>query len=210
MKEKIKKTIIFDFDGVIIDSLNIKTQAFETLYKKYGKKISLKAKEYHKKNEGISRFEKFKYINKNYLKKKNININNLNIKYSKIIINKILKKKITYGFLIFLKENLNKYNFFISSSSPEIELKNIIKMKKLNKFFIDSYGFPPNKYKQIKFIINKYNLKKNEVYYVGDTINDYEVCKKININFIGFTRFNKIKKNNLLKINNFNNLKGYI
>ena len=67
-----KKTLIFDFDGVIIDTASIKTEAFYKLFRKYGSNIAKKAKNYHLENEGISRFEKFEYIINKFLKKKNM------------------------------------------------------------------------------------------------------------------------------------------
>ena len=56
------KAVIFDFDGVICDSVNIKTEAFVELYSNYHKSISDSVKNYHLKYGGISRFEKIKYI----------------------------------------------------------------------------------------------------------------------------------------------------
>ena len=56
------KSIIFDFDGVILNSNNIKAEAFGELYNKYGKKIENKVVEYHYENLGISRIEKIKYL----------------------------------------------------------------------------------------------------------------------------------------------------
>ena len=55
-----KKALVFDFDGVILDSNHIKDETFFVLYKKYGKKFSNYVLNHHKKNRGISRFEKFK------------------------------------------------------------------------------------------------------------------------------------------------------
>ena len=44
--------IIFDFDGVIINSHKIKTLAFYNIFKSYGKNIGLKARKFHTKNIG--------------------------------------------------------------------------------------------------------------------------------------------------------------
>ena len=65
-----KINIIFDFDGVIINSHKTKTLAFYHIFKVYGKKIALKAKKFHLSNIGKSRYFKFNYIFKNILKLK--------------------------------------------------------------------------------------------------------------------------------------------
>ena len=61
-KQNMIKTIIFDFDGVILESLDVKTEAFKKLYQPYGPSISNKVVENHLENEGISRYEKIKIL----------------------------------------------------------------------------------------------------------------------------------------------------
>ena len=53
--------IIFDFDGVVLESLNVKTNAFKKLYEPYGSDISKKVVEHHLENGGVSRFDKIKF-----------------------------------------------------------------------------------------------------------------------------------------------------
>jgi beta-phosphoglucomutase-like phosphatase (HAD superfamily) len=64
--------IIFDFDGVILNSHKIKTKAFYKIFESYGKNIANKAVKFHKQNIGKSRYFKFKFILQNIIKKKNI------------------------------------------------------------------------------------------------------------------------------------------
>ena len=64
------KSIILDFDGVILDSNNIKEKAFANLYSIYGKNIRKKVVVYHKKYHGVSRYNKIKYFHEKFLKKK--------------------------------------------------------------------------------------------------------------------------------------------
>ena len=55
------KAIAFDFDGVLVESSNIKTDAFRRLFSDYPDKVD-ELVEYHKKNMGISRYVKFQYF----------------------------------------------------------------------------------------------------------------------------------------------------
>ena len=70
------KTIIFDFDGVILDSNKAKGQAFVKLFKNQNQNIKKKIYDFHINNIGKSREYKIKHIIKNILKKK-ISKNNL-------------------------------------------------------------------------------------------------------------------------------------
>tara|TARA_Y100001970_G_C14221031_1_gene852674 strand:+ start:1854 stop:2486 length:633 start_codon:yes stop_codon:yes gene_type:complete len=207
-----KKTIIFDFDGVIIDSSSIKADAFNKLFSRYGKSIGIKARNYHIENEGIPRIEKFNYINKYLLNSiKKHSLDELNKKYSKIVLDKILKKNLSYGFKKFLNKFNQEINFYISSSAPGNELNYIIKNKKINNFFKVISGYPPKKNIQIKKILINDKLNTKNVYYVGDTEHDYKISKKLNLNFIGYIRYgNKFKHRNINMVNSFNEIAKYI
>ena len=51
------EAIIFDFDGVLVESVDVKTRAFASLYEKYGQKVVAQVEDYHLNNGGIARFE---------------------------------------------------------------------------------------------------------------------------------------------------------
>ena len=70
------KNIFWDFDGVIKDSLEIKTNAFYQLFQEYGIDIANKVKEHHLLNGGMSRYEKMPI----YLKWSGCQVTDQNIK----------------------------------------------------------------------------------------------------------------------------------
>ena len=133
------KTFIFDFDGVILDSLSCKTDAFFQMYTPYGKEIALKVKEHHIQNGGMSRFEKFKYWHENYLNKEitDQEIKNLSDEFSKIVSDKVVRSKQIKGSFEFIRNHSKDYNFFIISGTPDQEIKKITKELKINKYFIE-------------------------------------------------------------------------
>jgi beta-phosphoglucomutase-like phosphatase (HAD superfamily) len=56
------KAIIFDFDGVIVESVDIKTKAFAKLFESESQDVVEEIVSYHLQHTGVSRFEKFQYI----------------------------------------------------------------------------------------------------------------------------------------------------
>ena len=52
------EVVFWDFDGVIKDSVDIKTQAFESLFLPYGSEVVARVRSHHVINGGMSRFEK--------------------------------------------------------------------------------------------------------------------------------------------------------
>ena len=202
-------TIIFDFDGVIINSLDAKNSAFKSLFKNYGKKFQKKVEHFHNQNLGISRYVKIKRIYQELLNK-NINnkfIDKLADNFSKIVFKKVIKSRLNYGVIKFLKKKQFKYDFFIASATPDDELKSIIKNKRITKYFKNIYGTPMTKEKIIDKIIKNYKYKKKELVFIGDSKHDLISSQKANIKFIGKINNNQNNFNQkIIYFHNFNTL----
>jgi len=179
------KAIIFDFDGVIIESAEIKTRAFELLFAGYPDKVK-EIIAYHKKNMGISRYIKFQYIYKMIL---GLEISpseeiSLGERFSQIALGEILKAPFVPGAIEFLSQNKERYTFYIASGTPEEELRNIVKQRNIEKFFQEVHGTPKQKTEIIDEILGKYLFNKKEVVFVGDAKSDQLAAKKAGVNFI--------------------------
>ena len=180
------KAIIFDFDGVICESVDVKTEAFRKLFLNYPEHLDQIIK-YHVKNGGLSRFKKFEFIYRDFFKKK-LTANEsarLGKNFQEYSLEGVIKSAFVKGAKGFLKKYHTKFSLFIVSGTPEKEMNFILKKRKLEKYFKNVYGSPQTKVKLIKRILKRYHLKKDEVIFVGDSINDYEGAWKAGIKFIG-------------------------
>ena len=61
------KTILWDFDGVILDSMKIKGDGFIELFKDNAESELKQIEAYHYENGGVSRFDKIRYFYHNIL-----------------------------------------------------------------------------------------------------------------------------------------------
>jgi D-3-phosphoglycerate dehydrogenase len=176
---KFLKTFIFDFDGVILDSISCKTEAFYQIYLKYGKEIADKVKQFHIKNGGMSRFEKFKYWHENYLNTKisDKEINDLSNKLSNIVFEKVVRSKQIEGSFEFIRKHSKNYNFFIVSGTPHEEIKKIAKDIKIEKYFIEILGSPTSKDQWCRHLLKKYKLEPSQTIFLGDAISDFNAAK---------------------------------
>ena len=86
------KGIIFDFDGVIAESVQVKTDAFAALYVTYGKDIVDRVVEHHESNGGMSRFEKIKIYHGLFLNKTITEgeITDLANQFSELVVEKVI------------------------------------------------------------------------------------------------------------------------
>ena len=201
--------VIFDFDGVILNSHIIKAEGFYQIFKIFGKNHAKQAQKYHLSKSGISRYKKFTYIKKNILKNNKIKNNQINKNFKNYSLKKILNFKINVKLLKFLKSNYKKYEFYISTGSPQKEIIYILKKKKLYQFFRKIYGSPSTKIEHIK----KIKKKNKKSIFIGDSLDDFKAAKKTSINFLlKIHRQNKKEfgKMNINKILNYDNLEKKI
>ena len=203
--------IIFDFDGVIVNSHKIKTRAFFETFKSYGKKIAYDAQKFHEKNIGKSRYYKFKFIIKKFLKKKikKSEIKILDQKFDNFTKKKINNLKPSKYLLNFFQKKKNVYNFYISTGTPQKKINEILEKKKLKKYFKKIYGGPKSKTSHIK------EIKKNHLktLFIGDSYEDFLASNKTKIFFVlklnsENSRFRKKIKSK--KINSFKNFEKII
>tara|TARA_B110000503_G_C7128643_1_gene405827 strand:- start:1104 stop:1748 length:645 start_codon:yes stop_codon:yes gene_type:complete len=204
------KAIIFDYDGVIAESVNVKTLAFAELYKPYGSDIVQKVIKHHEANGGISRYEKFKIYHKKYLREDidQLKIEDLANKFSNLVLQKVIDSSYVTGVYDFISSNYQKYDFHISTGTPTGEIETILKRKSLRKFFKEVYGSPEKKDLHIKKILKIRGYKNSEVVFIGDALSDRDAAKNNHIYFIGrYTTVEEIKKEKFL-INDFSEIEN--
>lgn len=203
-----KSCLIFDFDGVICDSVNVKTQAFLDLYKGYDVSILDQIKNFHLQNGGISRYEKIKYFEEKILNRNLTNEQHMILvsKFSEIVFSKVIDSNFILGSLEFLKRSKRSFKIFLCTATPQFEIEKILKFKKINKYFDAVYGSPDDKYVLFNKILSNQNVNVNEMIYFGDSFSDYEVANYFNIDFIGITNDFAVFPEEVIKFQNFHNL----
>ena len=56
------RCLVFDCDGVLLDSVPAKTQAFARLARPYGQEAEKRFVQFHQSHGGVSRYEKFAWF----------------------------------------------------------------------------------------------------------------------------------------------------
>lgn len=205
------KAIIFDFDGVLVESVDIKTKAFARLFCEYDEYIIDKIIAYHIKNGGVSRYEKFKYIFKYILYKQlsDTKLQMLGKEFSDIIIYNIIHASFVKGAEDFLEKYHKELDIYVASGTPEEELHTIIKKREMSIYFKGIYGSPRTKSDIIKDILEKNKYLKKELVVIGDSIQDYYGAVDNDIKFIGrITRDMKSPFTNCKTINDLSELEN--
>ncbi len=179
------KAIIFDFDGVIVESRDIKTEAFRQLFADYPDKVD-QIINYHLTNMGISRYVKFRYFYEQILGQK-LSTNKeaeLGERFSKLVLDEVLNASLVPGADTFLRENYGYFQFFIASGTPEEELRHIVTYRGLDSYFKGIYGAPRKKSEIIEYVLVKYDLSRGKVVFVGDADSDRVAAEQTGVHFV--------------------------
>ena len=129
------KVILFDFDGVLCECMDVKTQAFIELFQSYGEDVVKKIVQHHIENGGISRYEKIRYYYKEFLKKPitEEEVNKIAENFSKLVVEKVIASEWVRGAKDFLEKNYKKIDLFVVSGAPQQELDLVVKERKMGK-----------------------------------------------------------------------------
>jgi len=182
--------ILFDFDGVISDSMDIRDYGFREIVKSYDKELVDEFIKYHRYNGGLSRYVKIRYFYEEMLGESitEEKVNELAAQFSKIMRKHLVTPDIiiqeTYDYIASIYSDISLH---IVSGSDEQELNFLCRALRLDQFFITIEGSPTHKNDLVSGILEKYNYKPEEIILICDSINDYDAAE---VNGIGFYAYN--------------------
>jgi HAD superfamily hydrolase (TIGR01549 family) len=180
--------IFLDFDGVIVESVNLKTESYRELFSRYPDHFE-EILSYHHEQNALSRYIKFRYIYEKILNKPYSSEieHDLDKEFSKIVFGKVVSCPYVPGALDFLDFFLKKKPLYLVSATPEWELEKILTARNIRHFFTKAVGAPGMKTDHIQSILKSEQLRPDEVIYVGDMNEDMRIAKTLGIFFVGRT-----------------------
>lgn len=180
------RAIAFDFDGVLAESVDVKTRAYVSLFEEYGQDVVSKIVNYHMKNGGVSRFVKLRTIYDKILKKplSEDKFKSLSEQFSSIVVDKVVSAPWVEGAKEFLEKNKNRYLYFIVSGTPQEELRSIVRRRRMNQYFCEVLGSPKDKVALFQEVLPRFNLTPKETVFVGDAETDWNAAKNMGLPFL--------------------------
>jgi len=179
--------IIFDFDGVLVESNEIRFNGFRKLFKDYPLHQIEKLVRYSKANGGVSRYKKIKYFF-NVIRQQPISddaVLHWASQYSELVAQDVSEAQPVKGSLEFLEKYFNHFNFAIVSGSDQKELRIICEKRGIDHFFKIILGSPTEKKDNIASLLLELNWELDKSLYVGDSNNDWEAAKANKLDFVG-------------------------
>lgn len=207
------KTILWDFDGVIMDSMAVRDKGFEIVLQDYPQEQVSLLMDYHRKNGGLSRYNKFRYFFEEIRKETvtDAEIAILAENFSAVMLENLLDSSLLIeDSLSFIKDNYLKYLMHIVSGSDGNELRYICEHLGLSNYFVSIHGSPCPKKQLVKELIEVNNYHKEDMVLIGDSVNDYDAAEFNSISFIGYNNVDLkiISSNYIDNLTNYNDMES--
>lgn len=180
------KAMVFDFDGVILDSEQFKIATFKSLFTHYPDHLE-SIDTYNREHRGISRYEKFAYIFRNilHLPYNEVTGKKLGERYSQMLSQNLADTPLIQGVKEFLAQQ--HVPLFVASSSEVHEMQRVVEAKGISKYFTKLYGHPISKAEAIREVAASNNMEPSQVLFFGDAVADWKAAAETKADFIART-----------------------
>ncbi len=185
--------IVFDCDGIILDSVDVKTLAFGRVAEKaYGQAARDKLVAYHTLHGGVSRYEKFAWLvrgeeGREITPEESRAMGGDFVAYC---LEAVEKAPLVPGFAEVLDRWLGRVPMYVASGTPHEELVQVLTDRGLAPKFAGIYGTPPAKAGLLQTIVHKdAKVDPKAAVMIGDSKTDMDAAVIVGTLFYGRGEF---------------------
>jgi phosphoglycolate phosphatase-like HAD superfamily hydrolase len=181
------RAVVFDFDGVILESADVKTDAFCELYVDHGAEVVGRVREHHLANLGISRFKKFAWIAEHVLRQPLTDDASaaLGQRFSELALAKVFAAPFVPGAEAALGDlGARGLPLFVASGTPQDELDLIVLGRGLQPVFREVHGTPREKPEILRDLLARLGLGPDQLLFIGDGMSDYKAARATGVEFL--------------------------
>lgn len=187
------RTLIFDCDGVVLDSNRVKTKAFYRSALPYGEAAAAQLVTYHLENGGVSRYRKFSYFLDSVVAGLDgPDLESLLCAYQNYVQEGLRTCPVAPG-LGSLRAETSDARWLIVSGGDQEELRRIFERRGLDNFFDGGiFGSPDDKEKILAREIECKNIQFPALF-LGDSKYDYSAASAQCLDFIFLSKWTEVK-----------------
>ena len=179
--------IVFDCDGVILESVEAKTRAFARIGEGYGREAASRLVEYHLRHGGVSRFEKFIWLFEQVLRRtiSEAELAELGVRFAEYCLDEVNRSDFVSGIMEVLERWKGVVPMWVASGTPQRELEEVLAARGLVQYFTGICGTPPGKADLLRGILKKTGARPSETVMVGDSGTDQYAAEAVRCLFYG-------------------------
>lgn len=179
------KLVFWDFDGVIKDSVGVKTDAFVQLFRPYGVEVADRVRAHHEANGGVSRFEKFplylEWAGESVTKEK---VDGCCRRFYELVLHGVIDAPWVPGVEAILRDNLRQQEFVLVTATPQAEIEEILAAINLRACFSEVFGAPTSKKEAIRASLVARKLDASQCLMIGDAKADRDAALANDVPFL--------------------------
>lgn len=179
--------VVFDCDGVLLESVEVKTRAFGETVVEHGPAAVSRLLEYHAANGGVSRYKKFEWLYSEVLGRKitKPELHTLADRFKKLAFEGVMNAPMVPGSMQCIEALYGKTPMYVASGAPHEELIAVLEARGLSLYFEGMYGSPPDKKSLLQKIIKANGANPAETLMVGDSSTDLGAALSCGTKFFG-------------------------
>lgn len=187
-------TLVFDCDGVVLDSNKVKTQAFYQAALPYGEAAAQALADYHVANGGVSRYKKFAYFLENIATKSiaGVTLDTLLKSYADHVITGLLNCDIATD-LVELRERTPNMRWLIVSGGDQSELRSVFDQRGLSALFDGGIFGSPDIKEAILDREQSNGTITSPALFLGDSKYDYKAATGAKIDFVFMSNWSEVE-----------------
>ncbi len=179
------RLVFWDFDGVIKDSVAVKTKAFVQLFSPFGPDVAERVRSHHLAHGGMSRFQKMPlYLEWAGQRVSDTSVEEYCRRFSRAVLQCVVAAPWVPGVEQYLRANRHGQEFVLVTATPQGEIEIILQLIDLQGCFSAVFGAPTQKGDAIGQVLSRRCLPRSECLMVGDAIADLEAARCNRIPFL--------------------------
>ncbi len=183
----IPTAVFLDVDGVLIDSVDVKGEAFVETFDDFPHSAE-KVLAFHRAHGGLTREIKIRQILESLGDESpaESEISDRVSRFTDLVVQRVIDAAEIPGTYEFLREWSNRCPLYAVSATPDEELQRIMAARGLVPFFQSVRGWPPEKSGLVSQEIASGGFKASECIFVGDSNEDHRAARRASVPFIFF------------------------
>lgn len=179
--------LVFDCDGVILDSVPVKTRAFARLVEPYGPEARDRFVMYHTVHGGVSRYKKFAWFFREVLGREITEEESAawGRRFAEYALDEVRRCPLIPGVQDVLDAWRGRLPLYVCSGAPQEELNLVLRERRLDGYFAGIHGSPPAKAALLANIVRLAGVEPQATLMVGDAVTDRNAAEDVGARFFG-------------------------
>jgi beta-phosphoglucomutase-like phosphatase (HAD superfamily) len=181
------QTLVFDCDGVILDSNRVKSEAFFTVCEPFGLELAQRFVSYHQHHGGVSRNEKFAHFLDNMLcvapAEREQLLAQLLHDYASICSRELLRCALIPGVAAFLDAMPAGISAHVVTGGAQAEVRSVFRERNLSHHFQSILGSPTSKRSNMRALADAGAFHGKSLYF-GDAELDMQLATEFGLDFV--------------------------